>query len=63
MSFDSRCLAAAFAVLLFSTGCGQRGPLFLPGDPNEGRAEIPSREAGEEAPDDDEQEPAVEPPR
>ena len=30
-------LLAAFAGIAFFTGCGQSGPLYLPGDPSEVR--------------------------
>jgi predicted small lipoprotein YifL len=43
--------AAALFFLLVAAGCGQKGPLYLPGDPNEGRILIPS-------PGNDESEPA-----
>ena len=41
--------ACLFALLLFLVGCGQSGPLYLPGDPSEIR-EPPERpvENGEE---------------
>ena len=41
-------LAALLGLLLFAAGCGQRGPLYLPGDPDEGRTVIPGVEAEEE---------------
>ena len=41
-------LAALLGLLLLAAGCGQRGPLYLPGDPDEGRTVIPGRETEEE---------------
>lgn len=41
-------LAALLGLLLFAAGCGQKGPLFLPGDPNEGRTVIPGMEQAQE---------------
>ncbi|HET6630208.1 MAG TPA: lipoprotein [Woeseiaceae bacterium] len=37
-------LTALFGLLLLAAGCGQKGPLFLPGDPDEGRTVIPGTE-------------------
>jgi predicted small lipoprotein YifL len=34
-------LLAAFASISFFTGCGQSGPLYLPGDPSEVRRAPP----------------------
>lgn len=36
--------AAVLCLLLFAAGCGQKGPLFLPDDPNAARSEIPGQE-------------------
>ena len=41
-------LAALLGLLVFAAGCGQRGPLYLPGDPDEGRTLIPGMEEEEE---------------
>ena len=38
-----RC-AAALCALLAAAGCGQKGPLYLPGDPSEGRIVLPTEE-------------------
>jgi predicted small lipoprotein YifL len=39
---------AATLLLLLSAaaGCGQKGPLYLPGDPNEGRIVLPEELGG-----------------
>lgn len=42
-----RC-AAVLCVLLAAAACGQKGPLFLPGDPNQGRIVLPEELGGEE---------------
>ena len=44
--------------LLFVVGCGQKGPLYLPGDPSAVKTDIPARpaveqESNEEEEDDD----------
>jgi predicted small lipoprotein YifL len=41
-------ITVLLGLLLFAGGCGQRGPLYLPGDPDEGRTVIPGMEAEEE---------------
>jgi predicted small lipoprotein YifL len=49
--------AALLGLLLFAAACGQKGPLYLPGDPDEGRVVIPGAEPEEEQEaDEDEQE-------
>lgn len=35
------------ACLLLLAGCGQKGPLYLPGDPSEMQTEIPEIEPGQ----------------
>lgn len=35
----------AVGALLLISACGQKGPLFLPGDPSEIRTEVPRQEA------------------
>lgn len=48
--------AALLGLLLFAAACGQKGPLYLPGDPDEGRIVIPGTEPEqEEESDEDEQ--------
>ncbi|HEX7060816.1 MAG TPA: hypothetical protein VF200_02545 [Woeseiaceae bacterium] len=42
-----RC-ATLLCLLLAAAGCGQKGPLFLPGDPSEGRIVLPDELAGQE---------------
>lgn len=48
-------LFAAFALLLLSA-CGQKGPLFLPGNPDEVRSDVPSVPTADDE-DDEQQEP------
>lgn len=49
-------LLLACASLAAAAGCGQKGPLFLPGTPNEMRQVTPpSHPAGDEAEDEDEE--------
>ena len=43
--------------LLFAAGCGQKGPLYLPGDPSEIKTELPRQdESRTEEKEDDEEE-------
>jgi predicted small lipoprotein YifL len=35
----------AIGALLLTSACGQKGPLFLPGDPSEIRTEVPPQQA------------------
>lgn len=65
---------AALCLLFAAVGCGQKGPLYLPGDPSEGRIVLPEvlggesqenagddgRPAGEAGEEADEAEPAAE---
>jgi predicted small lipoprotein YifL len=34
--------------LLFVVGCGQKGPLYLPGDPSAVSTDLPAQPAGEQ---------------
>jgi predicted small lipoprotein YifL len=45
MSIRSKSLTAIILCLLFAVGCGQKGPLYLPGNPSEIRSEVPAQEA------------------
>ena len=59
-------LTALLGLLLFAAGCGQKGPLFLPGDPDAGRTAIPGAVPEQEELDPDEEPEAdaqEEPPR
>ena len=47
-------IAYFFAFLLFLAGCGQSGPLYLPGDPSEIR-EAPERPVENDNEDDEEE--------
>lgn len=42
--------------LMIVAGCGQKGPLFLPGDTSEVSMSIPAQQAETEDEDDDDQE-------
>ena len=46
-------IACLFAFVLFLVGCGQSGPLYLPGDPSEIR-EAPPQPAENDNEDDEE---------
>ena len=41
--------------LLFVAGCGQKGPLYLPGDPSEMKTDVPPQSQPEDEDDEDEE--------
>jgi predicted small lipoprotein YifL len=43
--------------LLFVAGCGQKGPLFLPGDPSQVRTTTPQQQPADDNDDDDDEDP------
>ena len=49
-----RCLfIAAIVALVFASACGQKGPLFLPGDPSQINTEVPRTAEDQDDEDDD----------
>ncbi len=50
-------LAAAFSFLLLSSGCGQSGPLYIPGNPSK-MAVPPSRKPTTEEEEEEESDPS-----
>ena len=46
------CITALFSVLSI-TACGQKGPLYLPGNPSEVRSEVPRQDPPQEEEDED----------
>ncbi len=54
---NSRYFLASFLALLFAAGCGQKGPLYLPGDPSEIKTDVPRQDESQtEENDEDEEE-------
>ena len=54
---NSRYYLVLFLALLFAAGCGQKGPLYLPGDPSEIKTAVPPQnESRTEEDDEDEDE-------
>lgn len=56
---NSRYSVVLFLALFFAAGCGQKGPLYLPGNPSQIKADVPrqdERQAEEEDEDEDEEE-------
>jgi predicted small lipoprotein YifL len=43
-----RLMGTVILSLLFAVGCGQKGPLYLPGDPSAVKTDIPAQPAGEQ---------------
>ena len=56
MHMNSRYLTALFIAFLFAAGCGQKGPLYLPGDPSEIKTSVPPQPQNEPEEDEDEDE-------
>jgi predicted small lipoprotein YifL len=50
----TRCAALLFAAVLI-TACGQKGPLYLPGNPSEMQTEIPANDPEKVETKDDEE--------
>jgi predicted small lipoprotein YifL len=57
---NSRYSLVLLLVLLFAAGCGQKGPLYLPGNPSQIKTDVPRQDEGqtEEDDEDDEEEEA-----
>jgi predicted small lipoprotein YifL len=57
---NSRYSLGVLLVLLFAAGCGQKGPLNLPGNPSQIKTDVPRQDEGqtEEDDEDDEEEEA-----
>jgi predicted small lipoprotein YifL len=56
---NSRYSVVLLLALLFAAGCGQKGPLYLPGNPSQIKADVPRQDesqAEEEDEDEDEEE-------
>ncbi len=47
---------ALLLALLFAAGCGQKGPLYLPGDPSTIKTDVPRQDESQTVEDDDEEE-------
>ena len=58
MNTNLRTLVAFIIFLVFTAGCGQQGPLFLPGSPSQIEPERADQQAApaEESEEDDEEE-------
>ena len=48
-----RLIAIAFVSVFTVTACGQKGPLFLPGNPSEMRPQPPEEEQGQDEDEED----------
>jgi predicted small lipoprotein YifL len=42
-------------VLLFTAGCGQKGPLYLPGNPSQIKTDVPRQDEGQTEEDDEDE--------
>ena len=55
MRHSLKIICALFLGLFAVTGCGQKGPLFLPGDPSAVKTDIPAQPAPEQEPKEEEE--------
>jgi len=53
---NSRFFPSLILALLFATGCGQKGPLYLPGDPSEIKTDVPRQNEGQTEEDEEDEE-------
>ena len=54
---NSRYFLSVILAFLFAAGCGQKGPLYLPGNPSEIKTSVPSQQQNQAEEDhEDEQE-------
>ncbi|MFQ6004900.1 MAG: lipoprotein [Woeseia sp.] len=56
MNSGNRIVTAFVLGLLFAAGCGQKGPLYLPGNPSRIKTEVPPPQQGQADEDDEEKE-------
>jgi predicted small lipoprotein YifL len=52
-----RLLVSLLLCLFLLVACGQKGPLYLPGDPNEIRSEVPATDSEATDEDDEDEDP------
>jgi len=55
MTIRIKWLAAIILPLMFTAACGQKGPLFLPGNPSEIQSDVPRQAQVEEEEDKEEE--------
>ena len=53
---NSRYSLALLLALLFAAGCGQKGPLYLPGNPSQIKTDVPRQDEGQTEEDDEDDE-------
>ncbi len=56
MPYATKTIPALLLALSILAGCGQKGPLFLPGDPSSVQTDVPNDSAPDEQNNDDEDE-------
>jgi len=52
---NSRYSLGVLLVLLFAAGCGQKGPLYLPGNPSQIKTDVPRQDEGQTEEDDEDE--------
>ncbi len=53
---NSRYSLVLLLVLLFAAGCGQKGPLYLPGNPSQIKTDVPRQDESQTEEDDEDDE-------
>ncbi len=53
---NSRYPLVLLLAFLFAAGCGQKGPLYLPGNPSEIKTDVPRQDESQSEEDEDEDE-------
>jgi predicted small lipoprotein YifL len=53
---NSRYSLFLLVAFLFAAGCGQKGPLYLPGNPSEIKTDVPRQDEGQNEEDDEDDE-------
>ena len=52
---NSRYSLGLLLVLLFAAGCGQKGPLYLPGNPSQIKTDVPRQDEDQTEEDDEDE--------
>ena len=58
---NSRYSLVLLLVLLFAAGCGQKGPLYLPGNPSQIKTDVPRQDESQTEEDDEDDDEAQDP--
>ena len=53
---NSRYFLSLLLALFFTAGCGQKGPLYLPGNPSEIKSDVPNQDQSQAEDNEEEEE-------